>query len=524
MECPAKIRTFAYVTAEKAELYRAIMRIFMSAKERFALHLRPADVLSEVNATGAVHSLEGGSVDLELAQLCEWGNLEARADTADVSTVDDFLRRRYLYQLTVKGEAAERAILGYEEAILQPGELQAAALTDIRGLLSELTDPATSETTDEGKIYFILTTLTGRFEELTKRAQSFMGGLQRRMDLQNIELEAFLAYKNRLLDYLERFIHELIVASAEIAGHLCRIDAPRLERILRIVVERELADALDKEAQHEATLTKWQRRWTGLRDWFISRDGLPSHSEVLRARARSAIPALLSAISNINDRRITRIDRSNDLRTLARWFAESESDAEAHRLWRAAFGLHASRHLSTNEDTLEAFEAARVQSTTSWYDTPPMKVSVRLRATGFHTRKGRQSTILDRSEGKEELRRLAAAETAQIEKAQDRLARQGRMRLSEIGKLDRAEFDLFLDLLGESLARKVSASDIVETISSNGLLQIVLEPLSDTSHDPVQAVIATEDGQFSGPDHFVTIQYFIPKTTPHHAGSYVTLA
>jgi uncharacterized protein (TIGR02677 family) len=233
---------------------------------------------------------------------------------------------------------------------------------------------------------------------------------------------------------------------------------------------------------------------------------------------------LLSAISNINDRRITRIDRSNDLRTLARWFAESESDAEAHRLWRAAFGLHASRHLSTNEDTLEAFEAARVQSATSWYDTPPMKVSVRLRATGFHTRKGRQSTILDRSEGKKELRRLAAAETAQIEKAQDRLASQGRMRLSEIGKLDRAEFDLFLDLLGESLARKVSTSDIVETISSNGLLQIVLEPLSDTSRDPVQAVIATEAGQFSGPDHFVTIQYLFPKTTPHHASSDVTLA
>src|SRR5690606_41957219 len=47
--------------------------------------------------------------------------------------------------------------------------------------------------------------------------------------------------------------------------------------------------------------------------------------------------------------------RSSDLadfRTLARWFAQAPDDAARHRLWRVAFGLHSSRHLTVDADTL----------------------------------------------------------------------------------------------------------------------------------------------------------------------------
>jgi Protein of unknown function (DUF2397) len=40
-----------------------------------------------------------------------------------------------------------------------------------------------------------------------------MRGLQRTVDLHGISVEAFLAYKEKLVDYLERFIGELVVAS-----------------------------------------------------------------------------------------------------------------------------------------------------------------------------------------------------------------------------------------------------------------------------------------------------------------------
>ena len=48
MDTPARLKTFEYVTAEKAPLYRAVMRVFMDSKEQFALHLRPSDVLTVI--------------------------------------------------------------------------------------------------------------------------------------------------------------------------------------------------------------------------------------------------------------------------------------------------------------------------------------------------------------------------------------------------------------------------------------------------------------------------------------------
>jgi len=48
--------------------------------------------------------------------------------------------------------------------------------------------------------------LVDRFEQLTSRAPSFMRGLQRTVDLHGISVEASLAYKEKLIKYLERFI------------------------------------------------------------------------------------------------------------------------------------------------------------------------------------------------------------------------------------------------------------------------------------------------------------------------------
>jgi uncharacterized protein (TIGR02677 family) len=503
MNTPEKLKVFEYVTAEKAPLYRAVMHVFMDSKERFALHLRPLDVLAGIVAISFGEPLDVQAVEASLNQLCEWGNLESHPDTADVATVEDFLRRRYLFQITVRGEAAERAIAAYEESILQPGELQTAALADIRSLLEELARYAESGETDEPKSALALRTLCSSFEELTRRAQIFMSGLQRRMDLQRIEFDEFILYKERLIDYLQRFIGELVIATDEIASGLNRIEAAGVDRLLTGAARREVADLLNATAENlDASALRWRNRWQGLRSWFIGNGSHPSHAETLRARALSAIPVLLTAVANINDRRVTRIDRANDLRTLARWFAEAETEAEAHGLWRAAFGLHASRHLMTNDETLDLLDAAGVHPGTSWFEAPPMKISIRLRATGFHARKGPSHAVIDRTREKDLLAQFAAEESAQIERARRVLAQGRRVLLSEIGSLNSGEFDLFLEILGEALAMKSRPQDLVEIISSDGTLRITLEP----ALCPGIAVIRTPSGHFSGPDHFITIE------------------
>lgn len=494
---PERLRIFAYVDADKAPLYRRIMRAFMVARDGFRLHLRPQDVRA------ALGMPEQPEVDAALGQLCDWGNLVAHPDTAEVSTAEEFYRPRFLYQLTARGEAAERAVSRYEHDILRPGELQTAALSDVRAHLRELLLLASEPAPEQGKVYRVLTTLKERFAELTDRAQAFMGSLQRGIDLQGVELAVFLQYKQRLIDYLERFIGELLITTAEAAELLLSIEQHGVERLLRSTAERELADRLGRTEEDEAEArAAWRRRWEGLRAWFLGKDGEPSQAEVLRARARSAIPALLGALAGINERRVTRTDRAQDFRALARWFAEAPDDASAHRLWRAAFGLTPARHLAVDAATLGARDQQPVPASTSWLDAPPLLISPRLRATGRHTRKGRANSVVDRSEAKAFLARTAAREAEQLASAQRLLGTGRRMRLSDFGTLDRLAFDVLLDLLGEALATRGDARATVETTSSDGTLHIKLEPAQDGR----TATLATSDGELTGPDFFVTIR------------------
>ena len=117
-------RPFAHLNAPLHALYREIMTVFRDSKQRFVVHLRPEDV---AEALWTARELAGPHVGQEeiaeaLGKLEEWGNLRATPDTSRVTTVEDFYRTRYLYQLTREGEAAERALEVYEQEIARRGD------------------------------------------------------------------------------------------------------------------------------------------------------------------------------------------------------------------------------------------------------------------------------------------------------------------------------------------------------------------------------------------------------------------
>ncbi len=495
----ARLPVFAYVDAEKAALYRAVMRTFIRAKERFSLHLRPEDVLRELRRTGM--AVEPHELDAALRQLRAWANLRADPDTTDVDTIEEFYRERLLYQMTWQGEAAERALLRFEELVAMPGELQASALVDIRAHLSELDGLARAPSLDGGKAHRSLQALYARFEELTSKAQIFIGGLQRGVDLQGADEKDFLAYKERLIDYLERFVGELTLASIDIAATLRRLD-PLAPALLAAAAERTTFDRLehDERALREAR-ELWSARWQGVRRWFVSEGGEPSQAEVLRSRALGAIPALLAAAAALHDRRVRRADRHQDFLTLARWFAEAEDEASAHRLWRAAFGLSPARHLWVNEESLAEWEVEGVSSRTPWPSAPPLRVAPRLRLSGRYDRPGGPRSVVDRSREKAELAAIAAAEHQQIETARRWLLSRGCCRLSDLREMDRRIFDLFLDLLGSALAASSPRARLVEATSTDGSLLVRLESLPCAQ----EAVIRTSDGALRCPDHRIQI-------------------
>jgi uncharacterized protein (TIGR02677 family) len=489
---------FRHVSAEKAELYRAVLDVFARAKRQYRLQLRPDEVLAEAHWKGAPPTLD--EVNAALVQLRDWCNLESHPDTSRVSSLSDFYRARFLYRLSQGGEAVEAALALFVETLQRRAELQTVALEDIASRLQALHRLGEEPRPDAAKIHETLRDLVRVFESLADNAQSFMAGVARSIDLQQGGAAAVAIYKRRLIDYLERFMIDLVRRSDAIARHIRGV-APRLEDMLRLVADREARDAApgdERELAEAQTryLEAWRERWSGLEGWFFRSGHEHSQSELLRARARAAIPQLLGAIGALNERRSGRSDRSTDFRVLAFWFTGCASDAEAHRLARIAFALNPARHFALVPD-----EAAEAGSGTPWADAPALTISPRLREYGEVAPRGPLPRVRDRAAARRLLEQGLAEEAEQVEAARLRLATGRPTRLSELGALDPHCFGLFLNLLGEALAEQVGPAATVERQTGDGLLRIRLEPLGPHS----RAEVHTPYGVFAGRDHLITI-------------------
>jgi uncharacterized protein (TIGR02677 family) len=466
------------------------------------VHLRPEDIAAELRIDADEQLI------LALEQLVVWGNLRADVDTSRVTTVEDFLRKRCLYQLTAAGQAAEQAIALYEEAIGRRGQLQSVALADIVERLRSLKLMASQPDPDPAKTHLLLLSLAERFSSLADNAQAFMSALRRAIDFSDGDVDGFLAYKERLIDYINKFIADLANSGGQIAVLLGELEAVGHERLLALAARREAADAVpegadaagSRERAEKEALDAWRNRWRGLHDWFISRDaGHPSQARLLRQAAVTAIKQLIDAVGLLNERRSGRSDRSADFRVLARWFAEAPDDAAAHRLWRAAFGLCPARHLSVTTETTDAWQD--LPHGTAWRDAPPIRISPQLRKTGAYERRGKPSQVRDRSAARELLRRQAEREAAETAAARRRLGTAGPTLLSALGVLDTRAFRVFLALLGDALATRMPGDTEVKTVTSDGMLEVRLSLVPDGG----TATIRTADGLLTGPEHVVEI-------------------
>ncbi len=492
---------FAHLNVEKSALYRAILGVFVAERTRFVISLRPTEILAALGRSDSSPP-DSAELDAALQQLRAWGNLDDAADNADAATIEEFYQRRRLYQLSAAGEAAERALAVFDDYLHRPGELQTAALQDIAELLGALLPRLADTPPDDAKLHHLLSSLVARFEQLTTRAQSFMRGLQSTVELHGISVEAFLGYKEKLIDYLDNFIGELLRATSRIGEELLELEACGIDIAFAAAARRDLVDALDPAPDAFALAEQaWRGRWTGLRRWFVGDDG-PSQAELLRARARSAIPALLTAVTQINDRRASRADRAADFSALARWFAEAPGEGDCHRLWRAAFALSPARHLRINNETLNERASREESPRTSWLEGAPVWLSPRLRQHGRSARSGAPSATIDRTAEKARLRELAREQAQHIGRARRRLIESGRRRLSELGPLDEPAFRLFLELLGHALTHRSDRSGPIDVESADGTLRIRFDPVPDGE----VVMLVTDDGTFHGRDHWIAIQ------------------
>jgi uncharacterized protein (TIGR02677 family) len=464
-----RVHAFRYVTADNAPSYRALLEVFVEAKEHYLIELAPAEIRERLERSGLAHGLATPEeLDRHLDQLADWGNVQRSHDTAAVARVEDFYRRRYRYRLTSVGEAAQRAVREVEATVGRSGSLQTSMLLEIDAALGALV--AAARAGDAPGLVRALHRLRGAFDSLTEEANLFLGELDRYLSVERIDEERFLAHKHALLAYLGRFVDDLRRLRPAISERVAEAAALDASRFLRLAVAAaELPPALPGTDPAAAWVADQRERWDGVLSWFVATPLGPPRVERLHTVAVEAVVRLTRSLARLNERRARAADRAADFRTLARWFAAAPDDGAAHALWIAAFGLHPARHLHLADEDPE-----RTRPEVSWWDAPPVDVPVRLRTRGAAWRAGRPPPVLDFEAGRTWMSVRRRRERAQIEAALARFSGRGSLHLSEVAALSAEELDQLLALLDEALSARRRTDGTRRARTADGRLEVVL--------------------------------------------------
>ena len=183
--------------------------------------------------------------------------------------------------------------------------------------------------------------------------------------------------------------------------------------------------------------------WEELAFWYDALRG--SGPEQLRAAAGQALGQLITNAKRLLDSSGTGFSRRADFLRLARWFSVADDDG-AHRLYAAAFGAYAARHLLFGPEEPDP----RIGPMTSWWDSDPVSVPVSLRERGDQDMRGRSSRVPDPTADRLRLIAEAQCEAEQRQTAAAELAVTGSLHRATISPAAR---NLLLDLIAELLAR-----------------------------------------------------------------------
>src|SRR5436190_5600326 len=406
------------------------MRVFIDAKERYVVQLRFQDVVKGLN--NILPMPEQEEIESALSRLCEWGNLQTRPDTSSACTVEDFYNPRHTFQITSHGQAFEMALALYDANLEREHPLQFGSLADIRFAAQELKQLSQQAERNAAPIHRNIVLLFALFEDLLAGTQTLIRKLDGRSDLQVPDIR-------RLIESCRRFLGELELESSAIGQLLQDIEHAGLERLVLVMVRRNLGEPKDAAPKAIADACgEWRIRWERFRNWFVAPSQGQSGSALPRERLRASLPALLRMSAGIHVGGPGRIDRSRDFQVLAKWFAQAASDAEAHVLWRAAFGLCPARHLTINDASLGERESQDIPANTSWMDAPPLRISAN--ESRGPSRTDGLSRIIDRSAEKERLAFAGREDAQRLLNAQHPFGDGKRIRLSELEHLATDEF------------------------------------------------------------------------------------
>ncbi len=488
---------FRFTTTTLRELHVALMSAFQDASV-LAPALNLDQVRTALASVGWDEPIDDDTLGAALASLVGWELLDATQDHgAQYATPSEFERKNLQWSLTRRGEAAIGGVLHALDSLRRAVGLQPAVLDAIGDGLGDLADLLTQHGDEvPPRLHLRLAEIENHLSSLIHSVRQFNGHLQRLLRDDATDDVVFLDIKRRTITYLEEYVEGVERAQRRLVTAIERVEAGGMAVLFdRALVGANLAPVGGTDPGPE-WLAERARRWDALRVWFVGEADAHPRLDGLLEIARTAILELLRVLERRWDNRRRSASVAHDFRRLAALFAAAPGDAEAHRLFGAAFGLWSARHAH-----LVSVDGEARASTTSWAVSVPVEVAPTLRRSGTMTNRGRVRPIADPSALRATRQATEAAALAEHHELRAALETDGSVRLSTFTKLAPETFTELLALLAVALEALPGSDGVRRATSIDGRVEVELAD----PNDDVEAVLAVEHGTLRSPDFHVSV-------------------
>lgn len=351
MEELHRISETAYLTADNAERYRAIMRVFYHAYERMKYQLHQEDVMKLLrNEFPIYRDLSMDQLKLDLNQLTEWKSLGAVQEPRNVYTIAEYRNKQFSYSMSDAAIEVERLTVRLETLHLNSASLSTNYFERIEKSLNRMNTMVSAPMQDVNDWW---KDLLSDFIALNQNSKDYMHEFYSARSEKILKSVAFLVHKDKLISYLREFVAELQSHASAIARLLQNMDETVCHQVLELTVQskldiprpmEEMNDHLEQDLRSDI-----YQKWASLEHWFISKDGQSSEAMHILDITNDIIQQIIHNAALIVQLQNWGISRRNEYSRWIGMFHDCQDIRQAHQLSAVLFGAMQVRHFRVEQ-------------------------------------------------------------------------------------------------------------------------------------------------------------------------------
>ena len=180
---------------------------------------------------------------------------------------------------------------------------------------------------------------------LNQNYQDYMRELNSVKAEQMMQTQAFLVFKDRLIEYLRTFVQSLQMNVTAIEDHLRQMDPSVVGQVLERVTACEMAvPRIDMDMDRQRIAETMRGRWESIVSWFYGDGSRASEAAGVFDMTNEIIRKITRYAARISEMNNSGANRREEYYKLAVMFSKCQDIFEAHRLSAMVFGIEKPLH------------------------------------------------------------------------------------------------------------------------------------------------------------------------------------